>query len=172
MNKLNVGIYPFPHMTMMDGYGPLQILAFVEQFNTLTFSKTGEPLPSDCGAILVPTYGFSDCPPIDIPPIDILVVAGGGTTVSQMKDKAVIDFIREQGQNAKYVSSVCTGSLILAEAGLLDGFDAATHWAYTEILNAYSQVTQVDKRVAVDRNRITGGGITAGIEFVTNKYRN
>jgi len=160
MKKLNVGIYIFPHMTMMDGYGPLQILSFVEEFNTFTFSKTGESFPSDCGAMLVPNYGFGDCPPIDI-----LVVAGGGTTVSQMKDAVVIDFIREKGVSAKYVTSVCTGSLILAEAGLLDGYEAATHWGYTKILSSYPKVTQVDKRVSIDRNRITGGGITAGIDF-------
>ena len=73
MEKMNVGIYIFPHMTMLDGYGPLQILSFVEEFNTFTFSKTNDPIPSDCGSDLIPNFGFSNCPPIDV-----LVVAGGG----------------------------------------------------------------------------------------------
>jgi transcriptional regulator GlxA family with amidase domain len=160
MKKLNVGIYIFPDMTMMDGYGPLQILSFADELNTFTFSKTSDPIPSDCGAMLMPNYGFAD-----VPPIDVLVVSGGGTTAAQMKDREVIDFLREVGLKAKYVTSVCTGTLILAETGLLDGYEVVTHWGYTAMLAAYPSVTQVDKRVAIDRNRITGGGITAGIDF-------
>ena len=160
MSKLTVGIYLFPHMTMMDAYAPLQMFSFVDAFETFTFARTNEAFPSDCGALLTPDYGFNNCPAIDV-----LVVPGGGNTLAQMKDPEVIEFIRNAGTDARYVTSVCTGALILAEAGLLDGYEAATHWAYRDVLESYDKVKLVDKRVAVDRNRITGGGITAGLDF-------
>ena len=160
MNKKNVGIYIFENMTMMDAYAPLQFFAIVEEMNTFTFAKTNAPLMSDAGALLTPHYGFADCPKIDV-----LVVPGGGNTLAQMKDSAVITHLQAVGAAAEYVTSVCTGSLILAEAGLLDGYKVATHWGYTDVLRAYPAVTQIDERVVVDRNRITGGGITAGLDF-------
>ncbi|MGR8947690.1 MAG: DJ-1/PfpI family protein [Gammaproteobacteria bacterium] len=160
MAKKKVGIYIFENMTMLDAYAPLQFFAMVDEMETFTFAKTNQPLMSDAGALLTPHYGFEDCPDIDV-----LVVTGGGNTLQQMQDNAVIDFLRDQGQQAEYVTSVCTGSLILAAAGLLDGYQAATHWAYTDVLASYADVTQVDKRVVIDRNRITGGGITAGLDF-------
>ena len=158
--KKKVGIYIFENLTMMDAYAPLQFFALVDELEAFTFAKTSEPLMSDAGALLTPHYGFDDCPDIDI-----LVVAGGGNTLAQMQDEEVLKFLRAAGDKAEYVTSVCTGSLILAEAGLLDGYKAATHWGYREVLQSYAQVTQVDERVVIDRNRITGGGITAGIDF-------
>ena len=149
--KKKVGIYIFENLTMMDAYAPLQFFALVDELEAFTFAKTSEPLMSD---------GFDDGPDIDI-----LVVAGGGNTLAQMQDEEVLKFLRAAGDKAEYVTSVCTGSLILAEAGLLDGYKAATHWGYREVLQSYAQVTQVDERVVIDRNRITGGGITAGIDF-------
>ena len=77
----------------------------------------------------------------------------------------MVDFIRNAGEKAEYVTSVCTGSLILAEAGLLDGYKAATHWGYRDVLKSYPGITHIDERVVIDRNRITGGGITAGLDF-------
>ena len=160
MSKKKVGIYIFENVTMMDAYAPLQFFALVEEMEVFTFAKTNEPLMCDAGALLTPHYGFDDCPDIDV-----LVVAGGGNTLQQMKDPAVLEFLRNAGDKADYVTSVCTGSLILAEAGLLDGYKAATHWGYTDVLNAYPEITQIDERVVIDRNRITGGGITAGLDF-------
>ena len=85
--------------------------------------------------------------------------------LAQMQDPEVIAFLQKIGAKAEYVTSVCTGSLILAEAGLLDGYKAATHWGFTDVLEAYPGVTQIDERVVIDRNRVTGGGVTAGIDF-------
>ncbi|MDX6720095.1 MAG: cyclohexyl-isocyanide hydratase [Solirubrobacteraceae bacterium] len=109
--------------------------------------------------VLVPDHDLASCPPIDI-----LVVAGGIDPSTQMTDEAVMAWMREAGQSAEYVTSVCTGALILAEAGLLDGYRATTHWAYKQQLATYP-VEVVDDRVVSDRNRITGGGVTAGIDF-------
>jgi cyclohexyl-isocyanide hydratase len=159
-NQLNVGVYVFESMTMLDGYAPLQVLSFAEQFNTLTFSRDGVPVRSDCGALLTPDHGFESCPEIDV-----LVIPGGGNVLGEMTDPKVQEFLRQRGPRAKYVTSVCTGALILAEAGLLDGHKATTHWAYIQQLAAFSNIEVVNERVAVDRNRITGGGVTAGIDF-------
>jgi transcriptional regulator GlxA family with amidase domain len=157
---MNVGIYLFEDMTMLDGFAPLQILSFVEQFNTCTFARTKTPFRSDCGALLTPDHDFESCPELDI-----IVMPGGGNVLPEMTDSVLMTFLHEAGPKAQYVTSVCTGALILAEAGLLDGFRATTHWAWIEDLRCYDQIEVVDERVAVDRSRITGGGITAGIDF-------
>ncbi len=158
--KKKVGIYIFENMTMIDGYAPLQFFAMAPGIEVFTFTKTAEPLMCDAGALLTPHYGFDDCPDIDV-----LVVPGGGNVLAQMQDAEVIAFMKEAGEKADYVTSVCTGSLILAEAGLLDGHRAATHWAFTEALANFPTVEQVDERVCISGNRITGGGMTAGLDF-------
>ena len=159
-DTMNVGIYLFENMTMLDGFAPLQILSFVEQFNTFTFAHSKGPLKSDSGALLTPDYDLESCPPLDI-----LVMPGGGDVLPQMVNPDVQAFLKRASENAKYVTSVCTGALILAEAGLLDGYRATTHWAWIKHLSAYPNIEVVDERVAVDRNHITGGGVTAGIDF-------
>jgi cyclohexyl-isocyanide hydratase len=157
---MNVGIYIFEDMTMLDGYAPLQMFALVEQFNTFTFAQDSAPMKSDCGAMLTPDYDFTNCPALDI-----LLVPGGGNVLPQMLNEEVQQFLKDQASRAQYVTSVCTGALILAEAGLLDGFKATTHWGWVDSLSAYSAIEVVDQRVVVDRSRITGGGITAGLDF-------
>ena len=157
---MNVGIYVFEDMTMLDGYAPLQMLSFVEQFNTFTFAKTEQPVQSDCGVPLTPQYGLKTCPPLDI-----LIMPGGGDVLSQMQDKELIAWLRRTAPNTRYITSVCTGALILAEAGLLNGYKAITHWGWVEQLAAYPNIEVSDQRVVVDRDRITGGGITAGLDF-------
>lgn len=160
MKKLKAGIYLYPGMTMLDAYGPLQVLAFVRGLETFTFAENSAPLPCDAGVQLLPNYDFEECPDIDI-----LIVPGAGNPLQQMQSERAIQFLRKLGKNAQYITSVCSGALILAEAGLLDGYEAATHWAYRDILKKLADVTVVNKRVAIDRNRITGGGVTAGIDF-------
>lgn len=155
-----VGIYIFENMTMIDGYAPLQFFAMAPDIEVFTFAKTTEPLLCDAGVLLTPHYGFDDCPEIDV-----LVAPGGGNVLNQMQDDDVIAFMKNAGEKADYVTSVCTGSLILAEAGLLDGHKAATHWAYAEALANFPNIEQVDERVCISGNRITGGGVTAGIDF-------
>lgn len=157
---MNVGIYLFDNMTMLDGYAPLQILSFVEQFNVFTFAKEQRLIKSDSGAMLTPDYDFDACPAIDI-----LIIPGGANVLPEMTDSRVIQFLQESASQGKYITSVCTGMLILAEAGLLDGYRATTHWAFLDELKAYQAIEVVDERVVVDGNRITAGGITSGIDF-------
>jgi transcriptional regulator GlxA family with amidase domain len=158
--RLSIGIFIYPGVTMLDAYGPLQILAVSGQFNVFTFAKNSTPLPSDANVDLLPNYDFSACPEVDV-----LIVPGSANPVAQMYDEEVMDYLRALGEKAKYVTSVCTGSLILAEAGLLDGYKTTIHWAYADALKYYSDVTYVNQRIVKDRNRISGGGITSGIDF-------
>ncbi len=121
---LNVGVYIFDNMTMLDGYGPLQVLSMVDQFNCFTFARTTDAVVCDSGVPLVPQFGLGDCPELDI-----LVMPGGGDVLPQMQNQDLMRFLREGASRFQYVTSVCTGALILAEAGLLDGYKATTHWA-------------------------------------------
>ncbi|MCH1920537.1 DJ-1/PfpI family protein [Shewanella sp. A3A] len=157
---LNIGIFLYPGMTMLDAYGPLQLLSFAEGFHCFTFAKTAEPVPCDAGVNLLPNYGFDDCPHIDI-----LLVAGGGNPHQPMQDAATQAFLRQAASQAQYITSVCSGALILASAGLLDGYQTACHWAYKDAFNRFPQVEVLPQRVVIDRNHISGGGITAGLDF-------
>jgi cyclohexyl-isocyanide hydratase len=121
--------------------------------------KDTRPVVADSGLAIVPTTTFADCPPLDI-----VFVPGGRGQVPLMTDDEVLGFLRKHGAAARYVTSVCTGALVLGAAGLLTGYDAATHWAFVELLPRFG-ARHVPGRVVVDRNRITGGGVTAGIDF-------
>jgi cyclohexyl-isocyanide hydratase len=155
-----IGVYLWQNMTMLDVLGPHQFLGFVPSFKVLTFAKTKDPVMTDTGIRLIPDHDFSTCPPLDI-----LLVGGGVNPLPEMQDDDVVSFLRQAGDGAEYVTSVCTGSLILAEAGLLKGYRATTHWAYKELLGLYPDVEVAAGRVVTDHNRITGAGVTAGIDF-------
>jgi cyclohexyl-isocyanide hydratase len=155
-----IAIYLWQDMTMLDVQGPQQFLAYVPEFEVFTVAKSKEPIVSDTKMRVLPDHDFTTCPPVDI------VLVGGGVDPSpEMQDDEVMDWFRKTGEAAEYVTSVCTGSLILAEAGLLEGYKATTHWAYKELLASYPGVEVAPGRVVTDRNRITGGGVTAGIDF-------
>lgn len=155
---LEIGMLVFPGLTLLDLAGPQAALGLHGRTHLLW--KTLEPVASDTGISLLPTTTFADCPA----DLDVLFVPGGFGTVDVMKDADVLRFLAERGRRARYVTSVCTGSLILGAAGLLDGYKAATHWATYEALDALG-VEGVRRRVVVDRNRISGGGVTAGLDF-------
>lgn len=156
---LQIGFLLFPGLTQLDLTGPAQVLSRTSNSQTHFVAKTLDPVPSDCGLSLSPTTTFDDCPPLD------LVCVPGGVGVSvPMRDAATMAWLRAQGEHAQYVTSVCTGSLILGAAGLLQGYRAGCHWAWRDLLTAFGAVP-VAERVVKDRNRITGGGVTAGIDF-------
>ncbi|NJK67143.1 MAG: DJ-1/PfpI family protein [Richelia sp. CSU_2_1] len=158
--KYHIGLVIFPGMTQLDMTGPHQVFSMMPDTRVLLLWKTLEPVTSSEGMTILPTATFNDCPSLDV-----LCVPGGAIgQVEMMQDTEVLDFLRQQGKTAKYITSVCTGSLILAAAGLLQGYRAACHWAFRDQL-AMLGVEVGSERVVVDRDRITGGGVTAGIDF-------
>ena len=121
--------------------------------------KRIEPVPTDSVLTLTPTITFADCPQLDV-----ICVPGGVGTDDMVNDEEMLAFLRKQAEGAKYITSVCTGSLVLGAAGLLKGYRAATHWTAMDFLAAFGAIP-TKTRVCVDRNRVTGGGVTAGIDF-------
>lgn len=156
--KLQIGMVMFPGFTLQDIAGPQT--AWGLHAKTHLIWKTLEPVPTDMGVTMNPTITMDEVPDN----LDILFVAGGGGTPEIMKDQDFLDFIARAGATAKYVTAACTGSVLLAMAGLLEGYRAATYWPFYEPLIALGIEPSYD-RVCIDRNRITGGGVTAGIDF-------
>ena len=155
---LQIGMLLFSGVTLLDLAGPQAALGM--HGHTHLFSRTLDPVMTDSGVALLPTATFADPPEA----LDVLFVPGGFGTNAAMRDKGIIAFLAERGRQARYVTSVCSGSLLLGMAGLLDGYRAATHWACYDALEALG-VQPVHERVVVDRNRFTGSGVTAGIDF-------
>jgi cyclohexyl-isocyanide hydratase len=157
--SFQTGFVIFPNLTQLDFTGPLQVLARLPEAETHIIAKTRDPVPSDCGLSLVPTKTFAEAPQLDL-----LCIPGGFGVDQAMEDDATIAFVRAQGANAKYVTSVCTGAFILGAAGLLRGKRATTHWAYHHLLPRVGAIP-VQERVVRDGNTFTGGGVTAGLDF-------
>ena len=160
MPRFNIGFVIFPDLTQLDFTGPLQVLSRLPQSVTHIVAKSAAPVPSDCGLGLVPTHTFASCPPLDL----ICVPGGSEGVAGIINDGETIDFVRQKAGAAKYVTSVCTGAFVLGVAGLLKGRRATTHWAYTDLLPLVG-ATHEKARVVKDGNVITGGGVTAGIDF-------
>ena len=151
-SPLQIGLMIFPGVTQLDFTGPLQVFSSVPGAAVHLIWKRIEPVASDSVMMLTPTISFADCPQLDV-----ICVPGGFGTDDLVNDEEVLDFLRRQTAGAKYVTSVCTGSLVLGAAGLLKGYRATTHWTAMDLLAAFG-ATPANTRVCVDRNRITGGG--------------
>lgn len=149
-----------PNMVLLDLVGPLTVLKILGADIHLVW-KQKAPVSTDVGLPVQPTADFSECPK----DVDVLFVPGGTVGTTQcMDDAQVMDFLADRGERARYVTSVCTGSLTLAAAGLLQGYKATSHWALIDFLPLMgAEISR--ERVVYDRNRITGGGVTAGIDF-------
>jgi cyclohexyl-isocyanide hydratase len=158
-SSIEIGIVIFPGMTQLDVTGPFEVLARLPNARTHMLWKSLEPVTSDVGLTVLPTLTFDDCPKLDV-----LCVGGGPGMVSFMDDDEVIGFLARSGADARYVTSVCAGSLLLGAAGLLTGYRTACHWLFRDQLAILGAIPD-DSRVVVDRNRISGGGVTAGIDF-------
>jgi cyclohexyl-isocyanide hydratase len=156
---LQIGLLVFPKVTQLDLTGPLQVFAGVPGARLHLIWKGIEPVASDSVLVLTPTTTFADCPQLDV-----ICVPGGAGADDLLNDEEVLAFLRRQAEGAKFVTSVCTGSLVLGAAGLLRGYRAATHWTAMDFLKSFG-AEPTRTRVCVDRNRITGGGVTAGIDF-------
>lgn len=155
------GLLLFPELTALDLVAPQLLMATMMNTEVHLVASSLDPVRSGSGLSIVPTRTYDGCPR----DLDILFVPGGpsGTRLA-LGDDALLDFVADRGARAKYVTSVCTGSVLLAAAGLLEGYRAASYWPTRDILPMFGAIP-VDARVVVDRNRITGGGITAGIDF-------
>ncbi|NJR20236.1 MAG: DJ-1/PfpI family protein [Hyphomonadaceae bacterium] len=153
------GFVIFDNITQLDFTGPLQVLHRLPDSQIHIIGATIDPVMSDCGLALMPTITFADCPPLDL-----LCVPGGFGVEAAMADQVLIEFVRTQAQQARYVTSVCTGAFVLGAAGLLKGKKATTHWAYHSLL-ALVEAIPTQGRVVRDGHIYTGGGVTAGIDF-------
>lgn len=151
----------YPEFTALDMVGPHYMFTNLMGATTHVVAKTSDLVKSDTGLLFQSTKTFDNCPA----DLDIICVPGGSTgTLAAMGDDATIAFLKDRGSRAKFVTSVCTGSLILGAAGLLTGYKATSHWAAKSLLPIFGAIP-TDGRVVQDRNRITGGGVTAGIDF-------
>jgi cyclohexyl-isocyanide hydratase len=156
---LTVGMVLFPRLTQLDLTGAYEIFARIPDCKVEIAAASLDPVECDLGLKLCPTTTFATAPRFDI-----LCVPGGPGVDDVVECAAALDFIAQQGSAARYVTSVCTGALVLGAAGLLHGYRATTHWASLGFLPLFGAIP-VSERVVVDRNRITGGGVTAGIDF-------
>ena len=156
---MQIGFVLFPNVTQLDFTGPLQVLHRMPGATVHIAAKTLDPVPSDCGLSLVPTTTFAGCPSLDI-----LCVPGGFGVSGAIADPVLMDFVKAQGAGAQYVTSVCTGAFVLGAAGLLKGKRATTHWAYHALLSETGAIPTMG-RVVQDGSIVTGGGVTAGIDF-------
>jgi cyclohexyl-isocyanide hydratase len=155
----HIGFLLFPRLTQLDLTGPYEILSRMPDAETHLVAKTLVPVRSERGLQIVPTTTLGTCPPLDL-----LCVPGGAGINDVITDPQMLAFIRRIAAGARYVTSVCAGSLGLAAAGLLKGKRAACHWAARDLLRRLGAVP-VDQRVVIDGKFISGGGVTAGIDF-------
>jgi len=156
---MQIGMLLFPKLTQLDLTGPFEVMSRIPGAKVHLLARTRDPVTSDTGLTITPTTTYDDAPPLDV-----IFAPGGGGQIAAMEDGATVPFVARAGANAKWVTSVCTGALILGAAGLLRGYKAATHWAFMELLPLFG-AEPVHERVVTDRNRITAGGVTAGIDF-------
>jgi cyclohexyl-isocyanide hydratase len=154
-----IGMLVFPGFELLDLAGPLDLLARAPDVRVVTVAKTHDLVEADLAPAIRPDCSFADAPEMDV-----FFVPGGHGIGASLADDAVLDFVAERGGKAAHVTSVCTGALLLGAAGLLKGYRATTHWRYLELLSILGAIPTA-QRVVEDRNRVTGGGVTAGIDF-------
>ncbi len=156
---MHIGLLLFPRLTQLDLTGPYEVFANTPGATVHLIWKTRDPVTAITGMKIMPDTTFDDCPQLDV-----ICVPGGSGVAEQMEDPAVLDFLRRQAKTARYVTSVCTGALVLGAAGLLKGKRATTHWASHDFLATLGAIP-TQGRVVRDGNVFTGGGVTAGIDF-------
>jgi cyclohexyl-isocyanide hydratase len=154
-----IGMLIFPRVTQLDMTGPYEVLARLPNTTVHLVAHSLDPVKTDRGMKIVPSVTYSDCPQLDV-----VMVPGGPGQQDLMEDSEVIDFLQRQAGRAKYLTSVCTGSLVLGAAGLLNGKRATCHWAAIEHLAPLGAIA-VHERVVVDGNIVTGAGVASGIDF-------
>jgi cyclohexyl-isocyanide hydratase len=157
--NFQAGFLVFPGVQLLDLAGPLEVFGLVPGVRLRLIWKALELIPSSSGVLLKPSDQLGSCPQLDL-----LCVPGGPGIDPLLGDKEVLEFVRKQAEGVEYLTSVCTGALLLGTAGLLRGYRATTHWSATALLPSLGATYQ-SGRVVEDRNRVTAGGVTAGIDF-------
>jgi len=158
-HSLTVGLLVFPDLTQLDLTGPYEVFSRAPGMRVVLVGTRPGPIRSEWGLSL-----GTDCTLDEAPPLDVLCIPGGVGVNALLPDDAVLDFVARRGASAAWVTSVCTGALVLGAAGLLRGYRATTHWLSLDLLPEFGAIP-TEARVVRDRNRITGGGVTAGIDF-------
>jgi cyclohexyl-isocyanide hydratase len=158
-SPLNIGMVLFPGLTQLDLTGAYEVLARMPETRVHLVASTADPVRSEWGLTMLPNTTFADAPPFDV-----LCVPGGWGVDRHLDDDELLDFLRSRGEQARYITSVCSGALLLGAAGLLQGCRATTHWMSLDLLPLLG-AEPVRHRVVRDGNRITGAGVTAGIDF-------
>lgn len=159
--KEQIAMLVYPDFTALDLVGPQYMLSGLMGAKVHLVAATRDPVKSDTGLVFTPSMTLAECPA----ELDVLFVPGGARgTIAAMRDKALIEWVAERGRRAKLVSSVCTGSMILAQAGLLRGKRATSHWVTRELLPHFGAIP-VDERVVWDGKVVTGAGVSAGLDL-------
>lgn len=154
----------YPHVTQLDFTGPHEVLARLPGSRCILASTTGGDLEADGGLV------FTNVRPLaDVEHCDLLCVPGGFGTIEAMEDQELLTQLRRLAKTSRYVTSVCTGALVLGAAGLLKGRRATSHWAWRDSLSAFG-ATPESARVVRDGNLFTGGGVTAGIDVALTVF--
>lgn len=156
---MNIVFVLFDNVTQLDFSGPVQFLSRIPGAKIFVTSKERKAVTTDCSFSILPTNSFAECPQADI-----ICVPGGHGVREAIGDRAIVDFVSQQGAGAKWVTSVCTGAFILGAAGLLQGKRATCHWGYTHLLPLVG-ATHEPARIVQDGNVVTAGGVTSGIDF-------
>jgi len=156
---LQIGLLVFDNITQLDMTGPYEVFIKYPDVSVDLVSHSIDPITAAGGMKIIPNTTYADCPQLDI-----VCVPGGAGMNRLLNDTATHDFLRLQAPGAQYVTSVCTGSLVLGAAGLLVGRRATTHWMSHEMLSEFGAIP-VNERVVIDGKVVTGGGVTAGIDF-------
>lgn len=154
-----IGLLVFPDIMQLDMTGPHEVFTKLPEAEVLLIWKSSDPVAAAGGMRILPDVTYENCPPLDL-----ICVPGGAGMNALLNDEETLSFIRKQAETARYVTSVCTGSLVLGAAGLLKGKRAACHWMSRDMLKEFGAVPDAS-RVVVDGKFISGGGVTAGIDF-------
>ncbi len=157
-DSVSIGIVLYQRVTLLDVSGPYEVFARLPGARVALLAATLDPIHTDRGMVIIPDTCFDDAAP------DVMFVPGGPGQMDVMEDEEFVGYLRRWGAGAKFVTSVCTGSLLLASAGLLEGRCATTHWLSMDLL-ARLGVETVAERVVIDGNRITAAGVSAGIDL-------
>jgi transcriptional regulator GlxA family with amidase domain len=173
MNRKKVGILIFPQVEVLDFCGPFEVFSVTRlneelrreessPFEVMLVAETAEPITTTGGMRVIPDVTIAACPPLDV-----LVVPGGFGTRSEIKNERLLAWIAERGRQVETLTSVCTGSMLLGKAGLLDGRHATTHWrSLPWMRDSFPTVTVEEKQhVVEDGHVLTSAGISAGIDM-------